>query len=196
MRALSQTRIEIIKALKMRKKTLSELSKELGLSKATLFRHLAILQDEGIVKRIENGNRFVYYRLSQKGREILEVLLSAFAALTGSVIAYISAYRLSGVSESLQKFSRTPSSSSPTSSPASAPISPASTPTPVPKPAGGFVPDWLRLPEIRHGFDSSSPTISTSPAAAAILAFLLIFVTVLLSLKLVTLSGEAGTRKN
>jgi DNA-binding MarR family transcriptional regulator len=207
MRALSQTRIEILKALKKRNKTLSELSKELGLSKATLFRHLAILQAEGIVKRIENGNRFVYYKLSQKGREILEILLSAIAALTGSVVAYISAYRLSGVSESFQDLSRAPlpfsstsptsSPSSPTSSPASVPASPVPTPTPVPKPAGGFMPDLPRLPEIRHSVDLPSLTASTSPAAAAFLAFLFIFVIVLLSFKLVTLnSRERRAHKN
>ena len=199
MKVLSQTRIEILKALKDRNKTLSELSKELGLSKATLSRHLAILQAEGIVKRVENGNRFVYYKLSQKGREVFEALISAAIAFAGSVIAYLSASRLSGAG--LQDASGV-SPPSPTSSPASAPMSPVPTPTPIPKPAGGFIPELPGLPglpEIKHGIDlvshpvSSAPTTSTSPtspAAAAVLAFLFLFVIVLLSIKLVAVRGE------
>ena len=163
---LSQRRIEILRALKNRNKTLSELSRELGLSKATLFRHLAVLQSQGIVRRVENGNRFVYYKLSQKGREILEVLLSAVAALTGSVIAYLSAHRLS----------------TPELKDVSAP--PPSAPAPTPAPAGGFLPEMLG---IGHGETFSS---TTSPTAAAILAFLFIFVIVLLSLKLAAMEKK------
>ena len=166
---LSQRRIEILRALKDRNKTLSELSRELGLSKATLFRHLAVLQSQGIVRRVENGNRFVYYKLSQKGREILEVLLSAVAALTGSVIAYLSAHRLS--TPELKDVSAPP------------PSAPAPTPAPT-APAGGFLPE---MPGIGHGETFSS---TTSPAAAAILAFLFIFVIVLLSLKLAAMEKK------
>jgi DNA-binding MarR family transcriptional regulator len=191
MKALSQTRVEILKALKERNKTLSELSKELGLSKATLFRHLVILQAEGIVRRIENGNRFVYYKLSQKGREILELIISAVIAFTGSIIAYLSAYRLSGVSEPLLEL---PSPApAPISVPAVTPavkspvITPPPTPTPIPapRPAGGFLPDLPDLPETGYGAETVTYSSTTSSIAAAILAFLFIFVIITISLKLI-----------
>jgi DNA-binding MarR family transcriptional regulator len=181
MKALSQTRVEILKALKERNKTLSELSKELGLSKATLFRHLVILQAEGIVRRIENGNRFVYYKLSQKGREILELIISAVIAFTGSIIAYLSAYRLSGVSEPLLELpSPAPAVKSPVITPP-----PTPTPIPAPRPAGGFLPDLPDLPETGYGAETVTYSSTTSSIAAAILAFLFIFVIITISLKLI-----------
>jgi len=85
----SQTRIKILRALKKRNKTISELSRELGYSKSTLFKHLTILQSEGIVSRVVNGNKFIYYKLTEKGRGIVEVLVSFVFSLAAATLTYL-----------------------------------------------------------------------------------------------------------
>jgi|Deesub1362A_J573_1020465.scaffolds.fasta_scaffold01404_10 DNA-binding MarR family transcriptional regulator len=114
----SQTRIKILRALKKRNKTLSELSRELGYSKSTLSKHLTILQSEGIVSRIVNGNKFIYYKLTEKGREIVEVLVSFVLSLAAATLAYL------GFTNEAEVIKPKPM--------------PVPTPTPLPKPAGGF----------------------------------------------------------
>jgi DNA-binding HxlR family transcriptional regulator len=88
----SQTRLEIIKSLKDRNKTLSELSRELGISKPSIYRHLKILYFYGIVERIKNGNKFVYYRLTEKGREVADLIVSLAVSALGSALAYTATY--------------------------------------------------------------------------------------------------------
>jgi DNA-binding transcriptional ArsR family regulator len=84
----SQTRLRIIKSLRDRNKTLSELSRELGLSKPSVYRHLKILYFYGIVERIKNGNKFVYYRLTEKGREMADLAVSIAVSTLSSALAY------------------------------------------------------------------------------------------------------------
>ena len=67
----SETRVKILSSLRERRKTLSELSKELGVSKPTVLNHISILHSEKAVERIKVG-RFVYYRLTRAGRTLLE----------------------------------------------------------------------------------------------------------------------------
>lgn len=86
---IGSTKREIIKALDERNKTVSELSKELGLAKSSIYKHLVTLNSKGIVERITNGNRFVYYRLTGKGKEILDLVLSLIISSISSIIAYM-----------------------------------------------------------------------------------------------------------
>ncbi|MEW5760504.1 MAG: ArsR family transcriptional regulator [Candidatus Thermoplasmatota archaeon] len=86
----SETRIAILKALDEKQKTISDLARELGMNKATVFEHLEQMADVGLVKRAEEEERlttikpqpaleeqygpprkWVYYRLTWKGRNIL-----------------------------------------------------------------------------------------------------------------------------
>jgi DNA-binding transcriptional ArsR family regulator len=84
----SETRLEILKRLDGRQKTLSDLSKEMDLTKATLHEHLNKLTEAELVSRREReGHKLVYYKLSWKGASLLHpektyigVMLSSAAA--------------------------------------------------------------------------------------------------------------------
>ena len=80
------TALKILKALQERNKTVSELAKEIGLSKATVFYHVQRLCKAELTKRIENGNKFVYYSLTEKGRRLIKIFCSI---ATSIIISYI-----------------------------------------------------------------------------------------------------------
>ncbi len=65
----------ILKALQERNKTLSELSRELSVTKPSLFYHMLKLSERGLVRRIKR-NKFVYYSLTEKGENYIKLLLS------------------------------------------------------------------------------------------------------------------------
>lgn len=92
----SDTRLDILKALDVRQKTVTELARELDLNKATVFEHLEKLTQVELVNKLEDDRKWVYYQLSWKGRRLLHpekitlalllstalgTLLTAFAAL-------------------------------------------------------------------------------------------------------------------
>ncbi len=67
----SEVRVDILKKLDERRQTVTDLSNLLGLSKPTLLEHLEKLQAAGLVKRVDEGRKWIYYELSDKGRKIL-----------------------------------------------------------------------------------------------------------------------------
>ena len=67
----SQTRLEILKELDERKKTVTELSRIMDLNKATIYEHLNILNIVGLVSKIESSNKWVYYKLTWRGTDLL-----------------------------------------------------------------------------------------------------------------------------
>lgn len=67
----SEVRVGILKRLDDRRQTVTDLSNFLSLSKPTLLEHLEKLQAAGLVKRLEEGRKWIYYELSDKGRKIL-----------------------------------------------------------------------------------------------------------------------------
>jgi len=67
----SEVRVEVLKRLDERRQTVTDLSNLLGLSKPTLLEHLEKLQAAGLVKRVDEGRKWIYYELSDKGRKIL-----------------------------------------------------------------------------------------------------------------------------
>jgi len=93
----SQTRLAILKSLDERQKTVSELSKIMDMNKATIYEHLSLLKDAGLVSKIESGNKWVYYKLTWKGIDLLHpekkkivILLStSIISLVGCVSSYI-----------------------------------------------------------------------------------------------------------
>ncbi len=67
----SDTRLDILKALDERQKTVTELGRELELNKATVFEHLEKLSQVGLVNKLEDERKWVYYQLSWTGRRLL-----------------------------------------------------------------------------------------------------------------------------
>ena len=66
----STTRTKILKALKERRKTLSELSFELKYAPSTMSDHLSILVKSGLIKKVEEGHKWKYYELTLLGKSI------------------------------------------------------------------------------------------------------------------------------
>uniref|UniRef100_A9A685 Transcriptional regulator, ArsR family n=1 Tax=Methanococcus maripaludis (strain C6 / ATCC BAA-1332) TaxID=444158 RepID=A9A685_METM6 len=87
----SRSRISILKALGNKNYTVTELSKSLKLSKSTVHEHLSILVDGELVKKNEDGRKWVYYGLTEKGqyliRNDLEKMIILFPM---SVIVFLS----------------------------------------------------------------------------------------------------------
>ena len=87
---LCYSRIRILKSLGERRKTVSELSKELKLSKSTIHEHLTKLREIGLVEKRTNPNRkWVYYELTDRGYRFLRSELWKLIALTSSVVTIL-----------------------------------------------------------------------------------------------------------
>jgi DNA-binding transcriptional ArsR family regulator len=92
----SNVRIKVLKSLDIRNKTLSELSREMGLSKPTLLNHLRVLTNAGLIDRSDRpGSKWVYYFLTPKAKELLHpsektkvvlLLTLSFVSFVGSVV--------------------------------------------------------------------------------------------------------------
>ena len=85
----SDTRANILKSLDIRRMTASELSKKLNLPKSTIHENLDRLVDTDLVKKNDDGNKWIYYEPTEKGRRLLHphemtkiVLLLSSAALS------------------------------------------------------------------------------------------------------------------
>ncbi len=66
------TRVNILKLLNLRNYTLTEISKELGIAHTTAKEHLIILENAGLVKRLNEGRKWKYYKLTYKGKNFIE----------------------------------------------------------------------------------------------------------------------------
>jgi DNA-binding transcriptional ArsR family regulator len=72
-----ESRIRILKALRERRKTQSELASEMQMAVSTISEHIEKLAEAGLIKRMEDGHRWVYYELTPKGEQILSPQKSA-----------------------------------------------------------------------------------------------------------------------
>lgn len=80
----SETRLDLLKALDTRKRTGTELAEELGLNKATVHEHLQVLIAVGLVRRLDEGRKWIYHELTWEGRNLLHPQESAvFRVLLG-----------------------------------------------------------------------------------------------------------------
>lgn len=84
----SETRVLILKELDKRRSTASELAKTLGISVQAASEHLENLRIAGLVERADEGRKWVYFALTEKGQAVLHperkrlwVLLSVFILL-------------------------------------------------------------------------------------------------------------------
>ena len=86
----SETRIGILKRLDMTQMTVSDLARSLDMSKATLFEHLEKLIKIGLIKKKEDQRKWVYYKLTWKGKNILHPERTKIAiVLTVFIAAFI-----------------------------------------------------------------------------------------------------------
>ena len=77
--------------------TITELSKELRISKPAILKHLTKLMDAGLVKKIEGERKWVYYSLTFKGKHILHpervkitlLLSTSFISIFGAVFTLL-----------------------------------------------------------------------------------------------------------
>jgi DNA-binding transcriptional ArsR family regulator len=67
----SGTRVDILKSLDSRRKTLSELSGQFGMSVSTIKEHLENLVAVGLIVQADDGHKWKYYDLTKKGKDIL-----------------------------------------------------------------------------------------------------------------------------
>src|SRR5690348_15384032 len=83
----SDVRVGILKRLDVRRETVTDLSNLMTLSKPTLLEHLEKLQSAGLVKRLDEGRKWIYYELSDKGRKILHPERVAITLALGIAVA-------------------------------------------------------------------------------------------------------------
>ena len=90
----SDVRVGILKRLDVRRETVTDLSNLLNLSKPTLLEHLEKLQSAGLVKRMDEGRKWIYYELTDRGRKILhpERVAITLALVSAIVLAAIGAF--------------------------------------------------------------------------------------------------------
>ena len=67
----SEVRVEILKQLDARRMTVTDLSHTMALAKPTLLEHLDRLVTAGLVKKVDEGRKWIYYELTKRGRNIL-----------------------------------------------------------------------------------------------------------------------------
>lgn len=82
----SDTRLDILKALDVRQKTVTELAKELSLNKATVFEHLEKLAAVGLIQKLEDERKWVYWQLTWTGRRLLHPEKITLALLLSSAM--------------------------------------------------------------------------------------------------------------
>jgi DNA-binding transcriptional ArsR family regulator len=72
-KALSaDSRVNILKNLGERRKTLTELSQKLNLGSSTVKEHCDILVNAELIKQIDEGRKWKYYELTSKGKQITQ----------------------------------------------------------------------------------------------------------------------------
>ena len=87
----SETRAGIIKLLKGRNHTLTEMSKKLRLAAPTIKQHLSILEKADLIEELDEGRKWKYYRLTRKSKNIFlhETPINVFIVLGISLFALV-----------------------------------------------------------------------------------------------------------
>lgn len=103
----SDARVKILKLLKERRHTLSELSAKIGIAAPSAKQHLQMLMDKGFIERIEEGRKWKYYALTGKGigianaeqnrTHILIVLGATLVGLVGIMAIMFSGIGMQGI---------------------------------------------------------------------------------------------------
>ncbi|MEM4255167.1 MAG: winged helix-turn-helix domain-containing protein [Candidatus Norongarragalinales archaeon] len=85
----SETRVLILKELDKKRCTASEIGKIMGISVQAASEHLENLRVAGLVERVDEGRKWIYFTLTEKGKAVLHpdkgkrlwILLSLFALM-------------------------------------------------------------------------------------------------------------------
>ncbi len=87
----SETRAGIIKLLRGRNHTLTEMSKKLKLAAPTVKQHLGILKKADLIEELDEGRKWKYYCLTRKGKNIFlhEAPINVFIVLGISLFALV-----------------------------------------------------------------------------------------------------------
>jgi DNA-binding transcriptional ArsR family regulator len=93
----SDTRIEILKRLDKSQMTVTDLANDLAVNKSAVYKHLSRLLDAGLVKKLEDNRKWVYYKLSMKGMHLLhpervQIALMLSAAVLAITLAMSQIY--------------------------------------------------------------------------------------------------------
>jgi ArsR family transcriptional regulator, arsenate/arsenite/antimonite-responsive transcriptional repressor len=93
----SDTRLDILKALDERQKTVTELAKQLDLNKATVFEHLEKLAAVNLIQKLEDERKWVYWQLTWTGRRLLHpetitLALALSSAVASALTALVAAF--------------------------------------------------------------------------------------------------------
>ncbi len=85
------TRVSVLKSLLERRKTQSELAKELSLAAPTIKDHLDILQKAQLVREVDDGHKWKYIELTIKGKSILQPSDKRIMVLLGTSLFGVAA---------------------------------------------------------------------------------------------------------
>lgn len=93
----ADTRRDILSLLQDQRMTVTELSRELDLGKATVHEHLDKLTEVGLVERQEDDRLWVYYHLTGRGKRLLNPQRTRFylalaSALVAALVAGLAVY--------------------------------------------------------------------------------------------------------
>jgi len=124
-------RSRILIELRNRPYTVSELSKITGYSKPTLSYHLDKLCEAGFVQRIDDGRKWVYYKITEKGMKAIRYELAKTAILLAGGLVSIVSGVLGLIIEKLSVRKAVETTETPVPVPTT---EPTSTKTPVPVP--------------------------------------------------------------
>ncbi len=84
----SGTRKNILKYLNRRNMTVTELSRELDLSKSTVHEHLSKLLEAGFINKLDReGRKWVYYELTKKGKNLVGNRVKNVLLFASSIVA-------------------------------------------------------------------------------------------------------------
>jgi len=93
----SDTRVEMLKLLSERRRMPAEISRALELAPSTVVEHLQKLEEVGLVERKETGYKWVYYEITEKGKNLIKpkIPVQIILSLTiGAVMTFIGASRV------------------------------------------------------------------------------------------------------
>jgi len=93
----SDTRVEMLKLLSERRRMPAEISRALDLAPSTVVEHLQKLEEVGLVERKETGYKWVYYEITEKGKNLIKpkIPVQIILSLTiGAVMTFVGASRV------------------------------------------------------------------------------------------------------
>jgi DNA-binding transcriptional ArsR family regulator len=82
----ADTRIEILKRLGEHQQTLTDLAEEFDMAPSTIKEHLDKLVQAGLIQQVEKGMKWKYYKLTRKGRKLLDPYETKVWIILGTTI--------------------------------------------------------------------------------------------------------------